>query len=229
MIPSLRVKRPLYPVIAIVSSVLILFGSLLLVKTWWFGYYFLSISLLLIFFGYGKVILKTLFVFFPVAIFVGLLTKINGSWIESLWAAERIFILGIAAVPTISMRPVDLVRAMDQSHAPRWLTLGLLITIRFLGVMYTEHRRIKRAIKLRGVKTAWYHPGIWYRAWLVPFMMRVLSISDMMALSLETRSFSMEEERTFYRRVQVHTYDYGFGIGLMAILIISFGAYHSMI
>lgn len=200
-------KHPIHPMLSIAGSIAILFSFLWVIKEPMFPLYFLSLLLLYVAFGYMRVMLRVFLIFIPLALIVGGITKINASWMAALWASERMMVLAMASVLTISMRPIDLVRSMNQCRAPRWITLGLLIAIRFLGVMAEEYRRIKRAMKLRGVDSSWYRPTVWYRAALVPFMMRVLTISDTMALSLETRSFSLQEESTAYRVIEFRKRD----------------------
>ncbi|MDO5696070.1 MAG: energy-coupling factor transporter transmembrane component T [Eubacteriales bacterium] len=217
--PHLRVKTPLYPIICILSGLLIFFTGLLFVKQPWFPLYLLAVALLYTAFGYFFIFMKAALIFAVIGGITFGLTVIFWPTENALQNFYRIFILGISAVPTISLPPIHLVRCMNQLHVPRWLTIGLLICIRFFYVMGTEIARIRMAMRVRNIRGAW-HPKVWYRAVLIPFMMRLFSISDMLALSLETRAFSMRAPASIYRRIHVRGRDilyFGLLVGIICV------------
>lgn len=82
-----------------------------------------------------------------------------------------------------------------------------------------EIRRIRQAMRLRGVNSAWYDPRVVYRAFVIPLMMRLLSISDLLALSLETRAFSMDGGVTSYRTLTVRRRDSAYIAAVAAVIL----------
>ena len=60
-------------------------------------------------------------------------------------------------------------------------------------------------------------PKIFYRAFLVPFVMRLVNISDTLSLSVETRGFSLEKAQyTVYKKERIYLSDIVFILGLIA-------------
>ena len=60
--------------------------------------------------------------------------------------------------------------------------------------MRGEIKRIREAVKTRGAGSV-YNPKVWYRAFLIPLVMRLVKISDTLSLSVETRGFSLGKEK----------------------------------
>ena len=70
-------------------------------------------------------------------------------------------------------------------------------------------------MKTRGAGSV-LRPKIFYRAFLVPFVMRLVNISDTLSLSVETRGFSLEKRSyTVYKRENVCLSDVLFMLGLL--------------
>ncbi len=71
-------------------------------------------------------------------------------------------------------------------------------------------------MKTRGAGSI-LNPKILYRAFLVPFVMRLVNISDTLSLSVETRGFSLEKTPyTVYKKEIVCLSDVLFILGLAA-------------
>ena len=71
-------------------------------------------------------------------------------------------------------------------------------------------------MKTRGAGSV-LNPKIFYRAFLVPFVMRLVNISDTLSLSVETRGFSLEKvPYTVYKKEIVCLSDVLFISGLVA-------------
>lgn len=209
-------RREVYPLFALISSLIVFFCGLLLARESWF-YIFLLVSLVpLVLFGYGRTALHIVPAFTLLGVVVGLLSLIFASRAQALQTTLRMVLLGVSVVPTISMAAINLVRVLNKLRCPRWLTLGLLIGLRFVPIMAQEIRRIRQAMRLRGVGNRWYHPRVIYRAFVIPLMMRIISISDLLALSLETRAFSMRGEATSYKTVSVGARDVAFLLLIVA-------------
>ena len=77
-------------------------------------------------------------------------------------------------------------------------------------------------MKTRGAGSV-LNPKILYRAFLVPLVMRLVNISDTLALSVETRGFALGKVRyTIYKREKIALSDIMFVLGLIvgAVLVI---------
>lgn len=62
-----------------------------------------------------------------------------------------------------------------------------------------------------------FNPKIFYRAFLVPLVMRLVNISDTLSLSVETRGFSLGgEPYTIYKREKIAAKDILFLAGIIA-------------
>ena len=71
-------------------------------------------------------------------------------------------------------------------------------------------------MKTRGAGSI-LNPKIFYRAFLVPFVMRLVNISDTLSLSVETRGFSLEKvPYTVYKKEKICISDIIFILGLVA-------------
>lgn len=194
-------KKRIYPLFALLCSIFIFIVGLLLVKEEAF-YIFLGLIIIMYFiFGYAKVFLKVLLFGIPFSIFVALLALITSSALHAYQNGLRFFVLILSSVLTLSIEPVDLVRSLNQIHFPRPLTLGLLISLRFLTIMKEEIKRIQMAMKTRGIKVSAWKLGLVFRAFVIPLLSRVISISDTLSISLETRHFSMDQEHSVYKEV----------------------------
>jgi energy-coupling factor transporter transmembrane protein EcfT len=86
----------------------------------------------------------------------------------------------------------------------------MLVAIRFVPALAAETLRIREAMKTRGVRLT-RSPSYVYRAFFIPFVMRLIGISDVLALSLETRGFDMEGKgATVFRSVRFRARDAAF-------------------
>ena len=71
-------------------------------------------------------------------------------------------------------------------------------------------------MKTRGAGNV-FNPKIFYRAFLVPLVMRLVNISDTLSLSVETRGFSLGgEPYTIYKREKIAAKDILFLAGIIA-------------
>lgn len=221
MMHGLRGSKPLYPLLCIISGILVFFTGLLFVKQPWFVFFILAIAILYSFFGYFQVMIKAVIIFSVIGLLTFGITVFFYPAQNALQNLYRMLLLGLSGVPTVSLPPINLVRNLNAIKVPRWLTLGLLICIRFFGIMSVEIKRIKCAMKLRGI-SGWYNPRVWYRAIIIPFMMRLFSISDMLSLSLETRAFSMTSKTSIYKEVSLTLRDVLYFIIIVTIIILGF-------
>ncbi len=197
-------KDRIYPLFALITSTLFFIIGLFLVKEKWFPFYLLGIIILLAFFGFHRVILKVLKIVIPISIIITLLALIGTTPTNAIQNGLRTLLLGISSIISLSIEPVDLVRNLNQLKFPRLLSLGILITLRFLGVINEEMKRIRVAMKTRGASDNIFNPQVFYRAFLIPLFMRIISISDMLSVSLDTRGFKTEGNHTVYKELRIN-------------------------
>ncbi len=211
-------KKNIHPILSLIFSLVLFVTGLLFVKKPWFWVYLASFLVLLLLFRFGKTMLRLIpFVLVFGALMAGL-TAINGKPSDVLYAFYRVLALALAAVLSISVKPIRLVRAFNQLKVPRWISLGLLIVIRFMQIFYEEIQQIRQAIILRGIRFV-QTPLLWSRAFFIPLIVRVLSISEGLAISLETRAFSTELEGTSYETIAFEKRDRLFAALFSACLV----------
>ena len=207
ILEHLRSSRTIHPLICIAQALLTFTVGLTLVRVTWFWAFLLGVLCIQLCFGYAYTLRKIMPAFTLLGLAVMLITLLYAAPAQALQAAYRVLLIGLSAAPTLSMKAIDLVRAFNQLRAPRWLTLAFLIALRFTRMMSDEMKRIRLAMRLRGVSAAWYRPAVIYRAFIMPLIVRIMGISDLLAVSLETRGFSMERESTQAVTIRVRSRD----------------------
>jgi energy-coupling factor transporter transmembrane protein EcfT len=223
MIEKLLVKNPIYPLCCVAFSVSMLIGGLLISKRPFFAVLLGVLCVVYVAFGYGRPLARSMKIVLPVCLIVGVVFLLAHGlpWdlAPALSASGRIGLFGLCAVPLISLPPVNLTRCMTQLGCPRVLTIGMLVAVRFVPVLAGEMLRIREAMMTRGVRLA-LNPSYAYRAFLVPLVMRLTGISDVLALSLETRGFDMDGEgATVFRPVRFGARDAAFCVVTIALIV----------
>lgn len=221
MMHSLRVKNPLYPLVCILSSLVIAVVGLIMVKGHMTPFLILFLCVADCCFGLYKTTFKCLLIFIPVSAIFGVFTYLfNWNLLEAVQMAERVLLLAVAAIPAVCMPPINLTRCLTKLRCPRMITLGMLIVIRFVPVLKAEVSRIREAMKTRGVNASLWNFSCFYRALLIPLMMRLINISDTLSLSLETRGFELgKAPSTIYRDVRFRPRDAVYSALVAAMLI----------
>lgn len=221
MIQSLQVKKPLYPLVCILSSLAIAIAGLIMVKGNMTPFLLLFLCVLDCCFGLYRATIKCLLIFIPVSAVFGLFTYLfNWNLLEAVQMAERVLLLAVAAIPAVCMPPINLIRCLTKLHCPRMITLGMLIVIRFIPVLRAEVSRIREAMKTRGVNASLWNFSCFYRALLIPLMMRLINISDTLSMSLETRGFELgKAQSTIYREVRFRPRDAVYSALVAAMMI----------
>lgn len=199
----IKEKDRIYPLLSLIISSMFFIMGLFFVKEPWFLLYLAGIVLVLLGFGFHKSLARVSLLIIPISIVVYLLARLGTSHINSLQNAYRTLLLGLSAVISLSIEPVDLVRNLNQLKVPRLLSLALLITLRFMGVISEEMTRIRIAMKTRGVNNNILNPKVAYRAFCIPLIIRVISISDILAISLDTRGFKSDQQHSNYKDVRL--------------------------
>lgn len=211
-------NKKLYPLVAILAGLFIIVFGLVMAKELLACSIFLGAAFgWLLLFGCRKSCLHALPAFIVVAgIFFGIFYGATGT-ADSGWAmANRFGAVFLAIVPGMSTAPVRMTRSLSQVHTPRAVSLGMLIAMSFMPMLKGEIGRVREAMKTRGAGSI-LNPKILYRAFLVPFVMRLVNISDTLALSVETRGFALGKVRyTIYKKEQISLSDVVFVLGLLA-------------
>jgi len=208
MSEKLLTKHPIYPLIGLLASILIIIFGLITAKNpeciWFLG----GMWLLLLVFGYWRACLAVV----PVsvvfcAVFAGITYAVSGDINAAYAAVNRILAVCVAVIPGLALPPIVLVRNFSALNLPRMLTLGMMITLTFFPLLGGEVRQVREAMKTRGAGS-FFSPKIFYRAFLIPLIMRLVNISDTLALSVETRGFSKDAKNcSVYKTVSLRVVD----------------------
>ena len=211
-------NKKLYPIVAILAGLFIIVFGLIMARNLLPCSVFLGAAFLWLFlFGCQRSCLHVLPLFIVVAgIFFGGYYAATGT-VNSGWAmANRLGAVFLAVVPGMATSPVRMTRSLSQVHIPRSITLGMLIAMSFVPMLKGEIKRVREAMKTRGAGGA-LNPKIFYRAFLVPLVMRLVNISDTLALSVETRGFALGKVRyTIYKKESLALSDVVFILVLLA-------------
>ena len=225
MSEHLAAKKPIYPIISLLSTMLVLVVGLLTAKTPACIWFLAGMWVILLLFGCWRACLAVI----PAAVLMctilaGITYAISRDMSATLAAVNRILAVCIAVIPGLSMPPVVLVRNLSGLHLPRMLILGMMITLNFFPLLSAEVRQVREAMGTRGAG-GFLDPRIFYRAFLIPLVMRLVNISDTLALSVETRGFSKDgQDHTVYKTVELCPTDIlflvlvAFGVGLAVAL-----------
>jgi energy-coupling factor transport system permease protein len=218
---QLYVQKPIYPLVSLGVS-LSTFGVGLLVAKDLRILLFLGIfTVIYLLFGYGKVLGKATAIFGSIGIIVGGLSMLStGDFYIALQTFGRIILLAYSSVIMVALEPIYLTRNLVQLKFPRVISLGMLITMRFIPVLIEEIKQIKEAMKTRGIHIRLFDFSSMYRAFLIPFLMRMISLSDVMAISMETRGFEIDADfQKPYKEVRFTPRDGIFIILVMGMMI----------
>lgn len=218
-----RYKRNLYPLIAIASALIIMVFGLVMAKTVICSYFLLGAFVWLFIFGCWKQCLKAL----PCFVIVGGIFTIIAYYAASkdinaaLAMANRFGAIFLALVPGMSIQAVAMTRNLSQLHTPRAITLGMLITMSFVPVLKGEISRVREAMKTRGTGSI-LNPRIFYRAFLIPLVTRLVDISDTLALSIETRGFTLGKSKyTVYKKEEINAFNVLYLLGIIAGVVLA--------
>lgn len=213
-----RCKGSLYPLAALAAGLfIILFGLIMARDTLACSLFLAGCFVWLAAFGCYRACLRVLPLFLVVGgAFFGIFYAATGAF-DAGWAmANRLGAVFLAVVPGMSVTPVRMTRALSQVHTPRSVTLGMLIAMSFVPMLRGEIRRVREAMKTRGAGSL-CNGKILYRAFLIPLVMRLVNISDTLALSVETRGFALGKvPYSIYQREGFALSDLLFVCGLAA-------------
>ena len=200
-------KKKIYPIFVFLASLFLIIFGLCMARNVTCSYFLAGCFVWLMLFGCRKGCFRVL----PAFIIVG------GLFAVIAYAmANRFASVFLAAALGMSVEPADMTRNLSTLKMTRGVTLGMLIATSFPPVLGAEIKRVREAMKTRGAGSV-FNPKIFYRAFLVPLVMRLVNISDTLSLSVETRGFSLEKTPyTVYKKETVCISDVLFILGIAA-------------
>lgn len=223
MLDSFQIKNPIYPIFSICAALLIFINALILAKSLFGVIFLVSVFILLCAFGYAKTCLKLIpFLVIYLAIFSVIFYFASNRNLTFVYQmAVRLSGVVIAFIPGVSMPPSSLVRCLTQLKFPRLMTLGILITLTFVPILNREINQIRNAMKTRGATSLW-RPQVFYRAILIPLIVRLVNISDTLTLSVETRGFICDDVKpSVYKSIKIQSKDIIFAVLFLLVFIIN--------
>ena len=222
MSKSLQMKTPLHPQIALILTFSIMLLGIFIAKDFKLPIMLGGLILVYLVFGFGFALLKDLLIIVPTSLLIGVITYLVRRDIAvavGMWG--RIAFLGLCALPLITLPYINLVRWLTQVRCPRMITLGMLIAMRFIPILIKEVKTVREAMKTRGVYASLLNFKCFYRALLMPLMLRIINMSDTLSLSLETRCFDItDSDVTIYKAVNKTVRDYLFCVTIFALIAI---------
>jgi energy-coupling factor transport system permease protein len=218
-----KYKSKLNPLVALVAAIgLIVFG-LIMARSIICSYFLIAVYVWLFLFGCYRACIKTLPAFIIVGGIFGVIAYFAyGSDMSAAIAmVNRFAAIFLAGIIGCSVEAVSITRSLSQLHTPRCITLGMLIATSFVPVLKLEIKRVREAMKTRGAGSV-LNPKVFYRAFLVPLVMRLVGISDTLSLSVETRGFTLGKANyTVYKREIVALSDIVFLLAIVAGAILT--------
>ena len=208
MSEKLQVQRPIYPLVGLLASVLIIIFGLITAKSDICIWFLCGMWLTFLLFGYWRACLAVIpFAALLCAVLAGITFLISHDRAATCAAVNRILAVCVAVIPGLALSPILLVRNFSALKIPRMITLGMMITLTFFPLLSGEVRQVREAMKTRGAGS-FFSPQIFYRAFLIPLVMRLVNISDTLALSVETRGFSDgAKDCTVYKTIKLRAVD----------------------
>lgn len=221
MFEAFEVKKPFYPLVSFSVSIITLIFGMLFSKNLLAFAFATAIFVLYSAFGLFKSTWKMTVAMAICGLIIGGLSFLTNRSLDAFWQTLlRMILLGLCAVPMVSTSPCDLTRCLAKLKCPRVITLGMLVTLKFIPVLVGEIKQIWEAMKVRGANVSWYRPGTIYRAFIVPLIMRIIGISDTLSLSLETRAFTLDDsESSVYKVITIKARDFVFLFLVIALCV----------
>ena len=206
MLETFEAKKPFYPLISFSVSVIVLIFGMLFSKNLLAFAFATAIFVLYSAFGLFKSAWKMTVAMAICGLIIGGLSFLTNRSLDAFWQTLlRMILLGLCAVPMVSTSPCDLTRCLAKLKCPRVITLGMLVTLKFIPVLVGEIKQIWEAMKVRGANMNWYRPFI------IPLVMRIIGISDTLSLSLETRAFTLDDSTSsVYKVIKIKARDFVF-------------------
>ncbi len=215
----------LYPLIAIVGGLTIVIFSLVYANDVRCSYFLIAAYLIMFLFINYKTCLKSLIYLTIIGgLFFLIAYLVSNRLDQGLSMINRVAAFTVGMIPGVSLGTDRLARNLSQIRAPRSLTIGMLIVFSFMPTLLNESRRVKEGMKARGSFTV-LNPKILYRAFLIPFITRIVDISDTLSLSIETRGFDLHNKNySLYKKEYIRFSDILFllliVLGIILVIIL---------
>ena len=195
-----NLKKQIYPLFAILSFVIILPIGMVFSSNSWMWLFVLAYWLLFLAFGYWRACLSCLTgMAFLIIMVSGVTVLMTKDWKTCELSALRCAMISIATIPLMGM------------------SLAIMILFAFIPILMTERSRIMKAYKVRGGNP--HVPFAFFKNMIVPFLVRTISISDTLALSVETRGFDLKSKpKEIYEPVIPKLYDW---IYITSLILVS--------
>lgn len=218
-----RPKFKAYPAIAWLAGLFVMVLGLAAADVPNIPYLILIFYVWMFLFGYYKECLYLLPSFIVIGgIFAGIAYGVNVNkpdeeQIKSVISViTRLGAVYVGIIPGLGTKPIRMSRCLSQMKMPRSITLGMMIAMSFAPKLMVEVRRIREAMRTRGAGSI-LNPKVFYRALIIPFIIRLVNISDILALSVETRGFSTGKSKyTIYKKEHISFTDLIFLFGMVA-------------
>lgn len=133
-----------------------------------------------------------------------------GVFIYSMLKFIPVIMMGTIIFYTIRVN--DFVTAMEQMKMPRYITIPLAVTIRYLPTLKEEFGYMKETMKMRNIslsaRSLIKTPLQTLEYVLVPLLLRSVKIADELSAAAITRGIDNECRRTSLSRVRIHIKDW---------------------
>lgn len=215
-------KRKIYPLFSLIFSIFFLVFGLIMARDEYTIYFLLACYFTLLIFGCEKMCLKGLIPFGIISFLFSLLTYyIYGSDLTSARTMfNRFFSLFLSCCIGSSVSSIRMTRCLSSCHFPKSIILGMMISSSFPVVLSSEVNRVYKAMKSRGAGNI-FNPKVFYRAFLIPFIIRLVNISDILSQSIETRGFTLKKSiTTIYKRELIVISDIVFSILILSYMVV---------
>ncbi len=212
----------LFPLFSILTTLTIFVFGFVNAEHFEMLYFFIALWVFFFISGFWKSCLMILpFTAVMLVFFSGLTYLISKNFVFTYSAVNRVLTACFSVIPSLSLSPVRLIRNLSQLKFPRVLTFGMMIAFSFFPLLLEEARHIRSAMKTRGVHRI-LNFRILHRAFLIPFVVRLVNISDILALSVETRGFTFEKNSfSIYKPIKITVFDIAFVVIFVALVVLT--------
>lgn len=169
MLETFEAKKPFYPLISFSVSVIVLIFGMLFSKNLLAFAFATAIFVLYSAFGLFKSTWKMTVAMAICGLIIGGLSFLSNRSLDAFWQTLlRMILLGLCAVPMVSTSPCDLTRCLAKLKCPRVITLGMLVTLKFIPVLVGEIKQMGgdegQRCKYELVPTELHLPCVYYSA-----------------------------------------------------------------
>ncbi|WP_315786082.1 energy-coupling factor transporter transmembrane component T [Fischerella sp. JS2] len=206
------------PLLKIITSITILSIALILHNIW--AITVLVVPLLLLVLISVQINLKILgYVSISLLLFMVVSTWLR-DFNTSVFSTLRLVAI-ILPTPLLASTtsPSDLIRALQATRLPSFLTLSLMLIWRFLPIIQQETQRILEANQLRGVDLK-FQPQQWFSGLFLPLMFRIVAYADDVTVGLETRGYDPQALRSNSKPLRWQLQDTIFTVSVTVMLAI---------